>query len=64
MPFSKYGGIGGLESWKNFSLRVLLMPAFFFILWIFYYQGFQVGIELNEIQALRCMQERLLATLF
>ena len=56
MPFSKYGGIGGFESWKNFSLRILLMPTFFFILWIFYYQGFQVGVELNESQVLHCIE--------
>ena len=43
IPFSKTGGIGGSESWKNFSLRFLLLPAYFFILWIFYYHGFQVN---------------------
>ena len=42
MPFSKTGGVGGCESWKNFSLRLLLMPMYFFILWIFYYHGFEV----------------------
>ena len=45
MPFSKTGGVGGFESWKNFSLRLLLMPMYFFILWIFYYHGFEVKIS-------------------
>jgi len=43
IPFSKTGGVGGFESWKNFSLRLLLLPMYFFILWIFFYHGFQEG---------------------
>ena len=56
MPFSKTGGVGGCESWKNFSLRLLLMPMYFFILWIFYYHGFEVKISIRfiEVKELLC----------
>jgi len=30
---------------KTFALKNLLMPAFFFILWIFYYEGFKNGAD-------------------
>ena len=43
LPFAKVGGCRGFETWKNFVLRLLLMPSFFFLLWIFYYEGFRVS---------------------
>ena len=36
--------LGGL---KNFSLKFLLMPTFFFLLWIFYYEGFKNGADVS-----------------
>jgi len=32
-----------LPGLKTFALKHLLMPAFFFLLWIFYYEGFKEG---------------------
>lgn len=34
-----------------FSLRICLLPAFYFLLWIFYYGGFQQGLdEIHQYQ--------------
>ena len=33
---------------KTFALKHLLMPAFFFLLWIFYYDGFKDGADENN----------------
>ena len=64
MPFSKTGGVGGCESWKNFSLRLLLMPMYFFILWIFCYHGFEVkqvwySSKFNQIKPAKELQCKL-----
>ena len=34
-----------LPGLKTFALKHLLMPAFFFLLWIFYYEGFKNGAD-------------------
>lgn len=36
-----------LESLKRFFLRLLLMPSFFFLLWIFYYNTFKDGMDVR-----------------
>ena len=33
---------------KNFLLRTLLVPAFFFVLWIFYFEGFSDGADVSS----------------
>ena len=40
------------SGFKNFFLRLLLMPSLFFLFWIFYYDAFRDGMdENNQFQA-------------
>jgi hypothetical protein len=36
-----------LTGLKNFLLRLCLIPAFYFLLWIFYYDGFNEGLDVR-----------------
>ena len=39
------------SSWKTFALKMLLMPCYFFLLWVFYFDGFKEGAdEKNQYQ--------------
>ena len=35
------------SGFKNFFLRVLLMPSLFFFFWIFYYDAFREGMDVS-----------------